>query len=64
MVGDLYSISTTTQKPLWHKNIWTDFSGGSAVPASPFAPAAAGGQLPIWGVVQNPLIYRNLLIVA
>jgi outer membrane protein assembly factor BamB len=25
---------------------------------------AVGGQLPIWGIVQNPLIYRNLLIVA
>lgn len=64
MVGDLYCFSTLTQKPLWHKNIWTDFGGGSAVPASPFAPPAAGGQLPIWGIVQNPLIYRNLLIVA
>ncbi len=62
--GDLYCISTTTQKPVWHKNIWTDFGGGSAVPASPFAPPAEGGQLPIWGIVQNPLIYRNLLIVA
>lgn len=62
--GDLYSISTTTRKPVWQKNIWTDFGGGTAVPASPFAPAAPGGQLPIWGVVQNPLIYRNLLIVA
>lgn len=64
MVGDLYCISTTTQKQVWHKNIWTDFGGGSAVPASPFAAPAAGGQLPIWGIVQNPLIYRNLLIVA
>ena len=64
MVGDLYCFSTTTQKPVWHKNIWTDFGGGSGVPASPFAPPAAGGQLPIWGIVQSPLIYRNLLIVA
>ena len=64
MVGDLYCFSTATQKPVWHKNIWTDFGGGSGVPASPFAPPAAGGQLPIWGIVQNPLIYRNLLIVA
>jgi outer membrane protein assembly factor BamB len=64
MVGDLYCLSTTTQKPVWHKNIWTDFGGGTAVPASPFAPPAKGGQLPIWGIAQNPLIYRNLLIVA
>lgn len=64
MTGDLYCLSTVTQKPVWHKNIWTDFGGGGAVPASPFAPPAAGWQLPIWGIVQNPLIYRNLLIVA
>jgi outer membrane protein assembly factor BamB len=64
MVGDLYCFSTTTQKPLWHKNIWTDFGGGKGVLATPFAPAMEGGQLPIWGIVQNPLIYQNLLIVA
>lgn len=64
LVGDLYCISTATQKPLWHKNIWTDFGGGSAVPPTPFSPPAVGGQLPIWGIVQNPLIYRDLLIVA
>ncbi len=64
MVGDLYCFSTTTQKPLWHKNIWTDFGGGKGVLATPFSPAIEGGQLPIWGIVQNPLIYRDLLIVA
>jgi outer membrane protein assembly factor BamB len=64
MVGDLYCFSTTTQKPLWHKNIWTDFGGGSGVLPTPFSPPIEGGQLPIWGIVQNPLIYRNLLIVA
>lgn len=64
LAGDLYSFGISTQKPVWHKNIWTDFGGGAGVPASPFAPPAAGGQLPIWGIVQNPLVYRNLLIVA
>jgi outer membrane protein assembly factor BamB len=64
MVGDLYCFSAATQKPLWHKNVWTDFGGGSAVPPTPFSPPAAGGQLPIWGIVQNPLIYGNLLILA
>lgn len=62
--GDLYCINTTTRKPVWRKNIWTDFGGGAAVPAGPFAPPPAGGQLPIWGIVQNPLIYRDLLVVA
>ena len=64
MVGDLYCFSTTTQKPVWHKNIWTDFGGGKGVPATPFSPPIEGGQVPIWGIVQNPLIYRDLLIVA
>jgi outer membrane protein assembly factor BamB len=48
-LGDLHAINTKTRKPVWHKNIWKDF-GGTA--------------LPRWAVVQNPLIYGNLLIVA
>jgi outer membrane protein assembly factor BamB len=48
-LGDLYCISTSTRKPVWNKNIWKDFGGG---------------QLPRWAITQNPLIYRNLVIVA
>lgn len=48
-LGDLYCLSTTTQKPVWQKNIWKEFGGG---------------ELPRWAVVQHPLIYGNLLIVA
>ncbi len=48
-LGDLYCVSTTTHKPVWHRNIWKDFGGG---------------QLPKWAITQNPLIYRNLVIVA
>jgi hypothetical protein len=48
-LGDLYRISTTTQKPVWNRNVWKDFGGG---------------QLPRWGLTQNPLIYRGLVIVA
>jgi outer membrane protein assembly factor BamB len=48
-LGDLYCFSTTTHKPVWNKNIWKDF---------------AGDQLPKWAITQNPLIYRDLLIVA
>ena len=29
-LGDLYCISTSTHKPVWNKNIWKDFGGGSA----------------------------------
>lgn len=48
-LGDLHAISVKTQKPVWRKNIWKDFGGA---------------ELPQWAVVQNPLIYGNLLIVA
>ncbi len=48
-LGDLHAISTTTHKPVWQKNVWKDFGGG---------------QLPRWAVTQNPLVYRNLVIVA
>ena len=48
-LGDLYAINTKTQKPVWHKNIWKDFGGG---------------ELPRWAIVQHPLIYGDLLIVA
>jgi outer membrane protein assembly factor BamB len=48
-LGDLYCLNTKTQKPVWHKNIWKDFGGA---------------DLPRWAVVQHPLIYGNLLIVA
>ena len=125
-LGDLYAIDITTHKPAWHKNIWTDFGGGTAfipplrpptgaprgpapgapagappaAPAgpagpppsqagppaaapgpggapprppggpqggSPFGPDGFGGgasTFPMWGITQNPLVYRNLVIVA
>ena len=47
--GDLYCIDINTHKPVWNKNIWTDFEGDS---------------LPIWAITQCPLVYGDLLIVA
>ena len=49
-LGDLHAINTKTRKPAWQKNIWRDFGGDA--------------ELPRWAIVQNPLIYRDLLIVA
>ena len=48
-LGDLHAFNTKTEKPVWRKNIWKDFGGGA---------------LPRWAIVQNPLVYRDLLIVA
>ncbi len=47
--GDFYCIDINTHKPLWNKNIWTDFGGG---------------QIPRWAVTQCPLIYGDLVILA
>ena len=121
-LGDLHAIDINTHKALWHKNIWTDFGGGTAFipplgpppggmrppgragappaappaspppaqagppagpPAAPGAPPpnAPGGPrggspfgpdgfsggastFPMWGITQNPLVYRSLVIVA
>ena len=47
--GDLYCININTHKPVWNKNVWTDFGGD---------------RLPIWAITQCPLIYGDLCIVA
>jgi len=47
--GDLYCIDINTHKPVWNKNIWTDFGGG---------------QIPRWAITQCPLVSGDLLIVA
>ncbi len=60
--GDLYGIDINTHKPVWHKNIWTDF-GGAPNGAAPDG-AGFASKFPIWAITQNPLIYGDLLIVA
>jgi outer membrane protein assembly factor BamB len=47
--GDLYCININTHKPVWNKNVWTDFGGK---------------RLPIWAITQCPLINGDLLITA
>jgi outer membrane protein assembly factor BamB len=47
--GDLYCIDINTHEPVWNKNVWTDFGGGA---------------LPRWAIVQCPLVYGDLLILA
>ena len=46
--GDVYCIDINTHKPVWNKNVWTDFGGK---------------RLPIWAITQCPLIYGDLLII-
>ncbi len=47
--GHVYCIDKNTHKPVWHKNVWKDFGGT---------------RIPNYGVVQNPLIYGDLLVIA
>jgi outer membrane protein assembly factor BamB len=47
--GDLYCFDKNAHKPVWKKNVWKDFGGGS---------------MPRWAISQNPLIYDDSLIVA
>lgn len=67
--GDLYCIDINTHKPVWNKNVWTDFGGdpGNAPASEPqggqggFAPR---GNFPIWAISQCPLVYGDLLVIA
>jgi len=48
-LGDVYCFNARTRKPVWNKNVWKDFGGR---------------RLPNWGITQNPLIYKDMLIIA
>jgi outer membrane protein assembly factor BamB len=47
--GNLYCIDVNTHKPVWNKNVWTDFGGG---------------EIPRWAITQCPLVYGDLIILA
>jgi outer membrane protein assembly factor BamB len=47
--GHVYCFDKNTRKVVWNKNVWTDFGGG---------------EVPTWGISQNPLIYGDTLILA
>jgi len=65
--GDLYCFDINTHQPVWKKNVWTDFGGKPAAPPSTeggFGGFGAAGGFPMWGIVQCPIIYGDLLIIA
>ena len=47
--GSLYCIDLDTHKPVWNTNVWTDYGGG---------------EIPKWAIVQCPVVYGDLLILA
>jgi len=62
--GDLYCIDTTTHKPVWNKNVWTDFGGKPVSGSSGGFGSREPGSFPIWAITQCPLVYGDLVIVA
>ena len=62
--GDLYCIDIDTHKPVWNKNVWTDFGGRSASGSSGGFGSRGPGSFPIWAITQCPLVYGDLLILA
>jgi len=60
--GDLYCVDLNTHKPVWHKNLWTDFGG--APPGGSPREYGLPGRFPVWAITQCPLVYGDLLIVA
>lgn len=67
--GDLYCIDINTQKPVWNKNVWTDFGGdpgNDPIDESEGGRGGFGGRgnFPIWAISQCPLIYGDLLVIA
>jgi outer membrane protein assembly factor BamB len=47
--GHYHCFDIRSRKPLWGGNIWTDYSSDG---------------LPRWGIAQNPLIYKDMMIMA
>jgi outer membrane protein assembly factor BamB len=48
LLGDMLCFDRNSHKLVWKKNLLTDF----------------GGKMSVWGVAQNPILYKNLVIVA
>jgi outer membrane protein assembly factor BamB len=63
--GELYCFDINTHKPVWNKNVWTDFGGQPASKSEGgFSGLQGGGKFPVWAIAQCPLIYGNMLIIA
>jgi len=62
--GDLYCIDLTTHKPVWKKNVWTDFGGKPGDDSEIDWANREAGNFPVWAISQCPLVYDDLLILA
>ncbi|KPK43618.1 MAG: hypothetical protein AMJ65_05275 [Phycisphaerae bacterium SG8_4] len=62
--GDVYCIDINTHKPVWNKNVWTDFGGKPGGTGRGSFGSRGPGSFPIWAITQCPLVYGDLLILA
>ena len=62
--GDVYCINIDTHKPVWNKNVWTDFGGKPGGSGRGSFGSRGPGAFPIWAITQCPLVYDDLLILA
>ncbi len=62
--GDLYCFDINTHKPIWNKNVWTDYGGISGIGSKGGFGSRGPGSFPRWAISQCPLIYKDLLIIA
>ena len=58
--GELYCIDIHTHKPVWNKNVWTDYGGKPNTGVRSREP----GGFPQWAITQCPLIYGDKIIIA
>lgn len=62
--GNLSCVDIKTHQPVWKANVWTDFGGKPPSNEGGFGRNRKPGGFPVWAITQNPLVYRDLLIVA
>ena len=62
--GDVYCMNIKTHKPVWNKNVWTDFGGKPGRTGRGSFGSRGPGAFPIWAITQCPLVYGDLLILA
>ncbi len=65
--GDLHRISTATGKALWSHHLVREFKDPDIdreEPPTGRADKLARAQVPEWGFVQSPILYKDLVLVA
>lgn len=65
--GQFYCVDRSTHRPVWTSHLVNDFKDPETDRADPpvgLKDRLARTQVPMWGMTQAPLLYRDLVIVA